>query len=99
MFSLLWIPATIAASFFQVGRNALQRGIMGTAGPWGATLVRFLFGLPFATLFAVLAWWFTPQLAPHFGRAFWAATSEAAPTSSARSSSAPSQSSPPTRHQ
>ena len=75
MFSLLWIPATIAASFFQVGRNALQRGIMGTAGPWGATLVRFLFGLPFASLFAALAWWWTPQLAPHFGRAFWMAAS------------------------
>jgi hypothetical protein len=25
---------------------------MGGAGPWGATLVRFLFGLPFATVFA-----------------------------------------------
>ncbi|GAA0296861.1 DMT family transporter [Sphingomonas oligophenolica] len=75
MFSLLWIPATVAASFFQVGRNALQRGIMGTAGPWGATLVRFLFGLPFALAFVALAWWWTPQLAPHFGPAFWTAAS------------------------
>ena len=73
MFSLLWIPATIAASFLQVARNALQRGMMGAAGPWGATLVRFLFGLPFSLLFAALAWWATPQLAPHFGPAFWTA--------------------------
>ena len=42
----LWIPATIAAATFQVGRNALQRGVMSSSGPWGATLVRFLFGLP-----------------------------------------------------
>jgi hypothetical protein len=34
------------SSVFQVGRNALQRGVMSSSGPWGATLVRFLFGLP-----------------------------------------------------
>jgi drug/metabolite transporter (DMT)-like permease len=73
MFSLLWIPATIAASFFQVARNALQRGMMGAAGPWGATLVRFLFGLPFSILFAAIAFWCTPQLAPSFCHAFWTA--------------------------
>jgi drug/metabolite transporter (DMT)-like permease len=28
---------------------------MSTAGPWGATLVRFLFGLPFACLFLLIA--------------------------------------------
>jgi hypothetical protein len=33
-------------------RNAAQRSVMGGAGPWGATLVRFLFGLPFAAVFA-----------------------------------------------
>ena len=71
MFSLLWIPATIAASFFQVARNALQRGMMGAAGPWGATLVRFLFGLPFSILFAAIAFWSTPHLAPSFSHAFW----------------------------
>ena len=71
MFSLLWIPATIAASFFQVARNALQRGMMGAAGPWGATLVRFLFGLPFSLLFATIAFWWTPHLSPSFSHAFW----------------------------
>ncbi|MDB5441052.1 MAG: EamA/RhaT family transporter [Caulobacteraceae bacterium] len=50
---MLFIPITIAASALQVARNAAQRGLVGPAGPWGATLVRFLFGLPFA-LAAVL---------------------------------------------
>src|SRR5450432_1588362 len=39
---------TAAAAPLQVARNALQRGLVGDAGPWGATLVRFLFGLPFS---------------------------------------------------
>jgi drug/metabolite transporter (DMT)-like permease len=72
MFSLLWIPSTIAASFFQVARNALQRGLMPSTGPWGATLVRFLFGLPFSVLFVALAVWATPGLQPRFTQAFWA---------------------------
>jgi drug/metabolite transporter (DMT)-like permease len=41
---------TAAAAPLQVARNALQRGLVGDAGPWGATLVRFLFGLPFSLL-------------------------------------------------
>ena len=45
---MLWIALTIAAAPLQVARNALQRGLVEEAGPWGATLVRFLFGLPFA---------------------------------------------------
>jgi len=53
---MLWIVLTAAAAPLQVARNALQRGMVGDAGPWGATLVRFLFGLPFAlVLFAVVA--------------------------------------------
>ena len=71
MFSLLWIPATIAASVFQVARNAVQRGLMASSGPWGATLVRFLFGLPFSVLFATVAYCWAPALTPHFSRAFW----------------------------
>lgn len=71
MFSLLWMPATIAASIFQVGRNALQRSVMTSAGPWGATLVRFLFGLPFSLLFAAVAFMLVPDARPVFGGAFW----------------------------
>jgi drug/metabolite transporter (DMT)-like permease len=73
MFQLLWIPATIAASFFQVARNALQRGLMPSTGPWGATLVRFLFGLPFSVAFTAVAVWLTPGVHPNFSQAFWAA--------------------------
>jgi len=73
MFNLLWIPATIGASFFQVARNALQRGLMPSTGPWGATLVRFLFGLPFSVLFTVVAAWLTPGVRPQFTEAFCAA--------------------------
>src|ERR1700754_974662 len=53
---MLWIFLTAAAAPLQVARNALQRGLVGDAGPWGATLVRFLFGLPFSlAIFAAVA--------------------------------------------
>ncbi|MDT8758295.1 DMT family transporter [Sphingomonas psychrotolerans] len=68
---MLWAGATIAAAAFQVGRNALQRGMIGQSGPWGATLVRFLFGLPFSLFFVGLAWIFTPDAALQFGSGFW----------------------------
>lgn len=70
-FAWLWIPATIAASIFQVGRNALQRGVMTSAGPWGATLVRFLFGLPFSLLFTAIALSVARDAHPVFGVTFW----------------------------
>ncbi len=73
MFQLLWIPATIGASFFQVARNALQRGLMPKTGPWGATLVRFLFGLPFSMLFTVMAQGLTRDVHYQFSPAFWGA--------------------------
>jgi len=70
---MIWIPITIAAAGFQVARNAAQRSIMGGTGPWGATLVRFLFGLPFATLFAAVAWLVTPGVSAHATAWFWLA--------------------------
>src|SRR5436190_5680215 len=67
---MLWILMTAAAATLQVARNALQRGLLGEAGPWGATLVRFLFGLPFAIVFALTATWLargaTATLSPPF---------------------------------
>lgn len=71
MANLLWVPATIAASVFQVGRNALQRGVMADSGPWGATLVRFLFGLPFSLVFVGIALLLVPHAEPHWVPAFW----------------------------
>jgi drug/metabolite transporter (DMT)-like permease len=53
----LWIPVTIWAAFAQTLRNAAQRHLVADLGTLGATLVRFLYGLPFALLwlFAVRA--------------------------------------------
>jgi uncharacterized membrane protein len=45
---LLWIPLTIWAGFAQTLRNAAQRHLVTELGTLGATLVRFLYGLPFA---------------------------------------------------
>jgi len=49
--TLLWIPATIAASLLQTARNLTQRSLTDAIGVVGATQVRFLYGLPFALVF------------------------------------------------
>jgi len=72
--TLVWIPITVGAASLQVARNALQRGLLTGAGPWGATLVRFLFGLPFSALFAAVAWQLANRPAPRFDGVFWLAT-------------------------
>ena len=46
-----WIPIVLAAALAQTARNAAQRSLVAQAGTLGATLARFLYGLPFA-----LAW-------------------------------------------
>ena len=74
MLTFLWIPATVFASAFQVARNAFQRGMMSSTGPWGATLVRFLFGLPFSLLFVAVVSAFTPTAHPDFTAVFWSAS-------------------------
>lgn len=48
---MLWIPITVFAALAQTIRNAAQRHLVAELGTLGATLVRFLYGLPFA-----LAW-------------------------------------------
>ena len=50
----LWIPVTIGAALAQTLRNAAQRHLTASLGTLGATLVRFLYGLPFAALWFVL---------------------------------------------
>lgn len=54
--SWAWIPITITAALAQTLRNAAQRSLTGDLGALGATLVRFLYGLPFAALWLVAAW-------------------------------------------
>jgi drug/metabolite transporter (DMT)-like permease len=71
MFILLWIPATIVAAAFQVARNALQRGLLPRSGPWAATLVRFLFGLPFSYAFAAVVFASSPGATMHLSPTFW----------------------------
>ncbi len=51
----LWIVFTLAAAGAQTARNAMQRDLIATLGAGGATTVRFLFGLPFAIVFLVVA--------------------------------------------
>lgn len=46
----LWAPITVFAAFAQTLRNAAQRHLTKELGTLGATLVRFLYGLPFAAL-------------------------------------------------
>jgi drug/metabolite transporter (DMT)-like permease len=71
MSNLGWIVATLMAASFQVARNGLQRSLMSEAGPWGATLVRFLFGLPFSLILATIAVAATPSARPSPSLAFW----------------------------
>ena len=53
-FELMWIPATLFAAAIQTARNVLQRSLTDSLGTVGATLVRFLYGLPFSLLFLAL---------------------------------------------
>lgn len=46
----LWIPLTVWGAFAQSVRNAAQRHLIKDLGTLGATLVRFLYGVPFALL-------------------------------------------------
>jgi len=70
---MLFIPITIMAATFQVGRNATQRSLMGAGGPWGATLVRFLYGVPFTALFLAIAWAIWPRSHIQVTPFFWGA--------------------------
>jgi drug/metabolite transporter (DMT)-like permease len=50
----LWMPITIGAALAQTLRNAAQRHLTAELGTFGATLVRFLYGLPFAVAWLVV---------------------------------------------
>jgi len=66
----LWIPLTIGAAFAQTLRNAAQRSLVSTAGTLGATLVRFLFALPFAAVYTALVFIVSDQHVPSPSREF-----------------------------
>jgi drug/metabolite transporter (DMT)-like permease len=69
----LWIPVTIGAALAQTVRNAAQRHLTPVLGTLGATLVRFLYGLPFAVLWlwAVAAVGRFPVPAPTWPFVVW----------------------------
>ncbi|MBR0932067.1 DMT family transporter [Bradyrhizobium jicamae] len=69
--SSLWIPFTIIAAFGQVARNAMQRHLTGPLGTWGATNIRFLFGLPFSIAFFATAVIATGDRVPWPMPSFW----------------------------
>jgi len=72
--SFLWAIFTVIAAAGQTARNALQRGLTQTVGTVGATLVRFLFGLPFAAVFLACVMLWTKEPLPPVTAAFllWA---------------------------
>lgn len=49
-FAWAWVPIVLWAAAAQTARNAAQRSLVATAGTLGATLSRFLYGIPFAVL-------------------------------------------------
>jgi len=54
-----WVFFTLLGAVGQTARNAMQRGLTPQLGALGATLVRFLFGFPFALLFLAAVLWGT----------------------------------------
>lgn len=69
---MLWIPITIAAAALQTARNAFQRSLTGALSPLGATYTRFLFGFPFAVLYAACVFAATGTPVPVPPAAFFA---------------------------
>ncbi len=68
----LWIPVVLFATLAQTARNTAQRTLTAELGTLPATLVRFLYGLPFAGLWLALLYWWPdrPPGLPHFSAAY-----------------------------
>ena len=66
----LWIILTVWASFAQTLRNAAQRHLVTDLGTLGATLVRFLFGLPFALVWCAVILAVTGEPLPGVSKGF-----------------------------
>lgn len=59
----LWVPITLFAASAQTVRNTAQRSLTQELGTLSATLVRFMYGLPFAGLWLALLY-LVPAQAP-----------------------------------
>ena len=68
-----WIPIVIGAALAQTIRNAAQRSLTAEVGTLPATLVRFLYGLPFAVVWLLLVVKFSSpgSAALPMGQAYW----------------------------
>jgi drug/metabolite transporter (DMT)-like permease len=66
----IWIPITIWAALAQTLRNAAQRRLVTELGTLGATLVRFLYGLPFAALWLAIVQAWTDSPLPRLSGTF-----------------------------
>ncbi len=66
----LWIAVTVWAAFAQTIRNAAQRHLTEELGTLGATLVRFLYGVPFAALWLLAVRYATSAPVPQFSARF-----------------------------
>lgn len=60
----LWVVFTVLAAGGQTLRNAMQRELTNTVGTFGATMVRFLYGLPFALIFLTVVLLVTGERLP-----------------------------------
>ena len=71
----LWVPIVLFGALAHTARNAAQRSLVAQAGTLGATLARFLYGIPFAALAVVVLHALPATAAPvpqfHAGYFFW----------------------------
>ncbi|MDO9405471.1 MAG: DMT family transporter [Polaromonas sp.] len=72
--SWAWIPIVVWAAFAQTVRNATQRTLVAEVGTLAATLVRFLYGLPFALIWLGLLYLLpqAPRTTPDFTVSYFA---------------------------
>ena len=66
----LWVVFTLFGAAGQTARNAMQRELTPRLGALGATLVRFLFGFPFALIFLAAAYAWTGAALPQINTSF-----------------------------
>ena len=69
---IVWPFLAIGAAVLQVVRNASQRSLTERLGLWGATYIRFLYGLPFALIWSlVILYLFGASGAPSWAFVGW----------------------------
>jgi len=67
-----WALCTLLAASVQSLRTAGQRHLVNEVSPLAATLVRYLFGLPLATIYFLFLWLESESLTPVFKPSFFA---------------------------